>query len=636
MEDSLLRSSVCLPSILCLTGLLSAQNILNNNGFESGLMCYGTNIWSYSGIFGEGDYRLSLSPDAHSGNYSLEIGCGGADCFKAAAISNEIPTSPNQSYILSLYVKCPAGATATVFIPGTAAGDLSTFMICNGNWNLNTVNFQAAATGADFFFYLFSYYGGWARFDDVVLTYGDGTAPAPISLHSGNRNVSLSSQSLIVDGSSYLALGFFGVEQTDLAQVAALGANTIFGLGPYPNAACFNTTQEGYLDQAYDLGLNFVPDSSSTARLGVPAVYPAVMQQFAPHLANIAWMMTDEPDQSFVPFWYIDPSIFVAEYGAAKAATTLPLFADFQRAAWSVNTDVSPYAPGVDFFMAEPYGPDFQTVNHAVNMFQSLPPARPVWLAQDNPDSSLIVPKAYWALVNGVTGIGYFNWDTFKADPLLVAAAQQVFTELGQLKSVVFSQDIGSLVTAPPGIAYNARYDNGSTWILTANSVAQNVQPAFQVRGLPAGRTIQVMFENRSLTSTAGGFTDTFAGVARHVYVVNTPITTIAGSVLTKTGPTNARDWSVQIANSGPSPATGAAISSVTITRTGGTACTPSIVSTLPLTIAASIPAASNATGNLIINFNGCDTTSKFTTKIGLTADGGSVTGSIVRNNDRM
>src|SRR5579863_9597058 len=209
MEDSLLRSTVCLPSILFLTGLLSAQNILNNGGFETGLMCYEATVFTNTGIFGEGDYRLSLSSDAHSGNYSLQIACSGTDCAKGAAISNEIPTAPNQQYIMSLYAKCPAGNTATVYIPGTAGGDTTKFMACDGNWNLNTVNFTTAATGSDFFFYLFSYYGGWARFDDVVLTYGDGTAPSPVSLHAGNRNVSMSNHSLIVDGSPYLALGFF-------------------------------------------------------------------------------------------------------------------------------------------------------------------------------------------------------------------------------------------------------------------------------------------------------------------------------------------------------------------------------------------------------------------------------------------
>jgi hypothetical protein len=255
----------------------------------------------------------------------------------------------------------------------------------------------------EFFFYLFSYNGGWVRFDDVVLTYGDGSAPAPVSLHAGNRKVETSNQTVLVDGAPYLALGFFDVNYGDLGQVAALGANTVFGLGGDQNAECYNTTLESYQDRAYDPGLNFVPDSSTTARLASPGVLAGAMQKFAPHLANIAWMVSDEPDQASVPYWYIAPNTFLKESTAAKTRTKLPVFADFQRAAWSVASEVSLYAPGVDLFMAEPYGPDFQSVAHAATMFRSLRPALPIWMAQDDIDMGLIVPKAYWVLVNGAT-----------------------------------------------------------------------------------------------------------------------------------------------------------------------------------------------------------------------------------------
>jgi hypothetical protein len=508
-----------------LSSAAPGQNILNNSGFEYGLMCYQNSVWSYSGNFGRGDYRLLLSPDAHSGNYSLEINCGGADCFKAAAISDPIPAYPNQSYILNLYAKCPIGATATVFIPAVATGDLSTPMNCTGYWELNTISFQTSPTAQSFFFYLFSYYGQWARFDDVVLTYGNGTAPTPLTLYPGNRNVTVSNQAVVVDGAPYLALGFFSVDYNDLPTVAAMGANTIFGLGDLSSQAnCYNTTQIRYEDRAYQLGLNFVPDSSTTARLAVPSIMPGVMQQFAPHLANIAWMLADEPDQNSVPFWYMDPNVFTAEYSAAKSQTTLPVFADFQHAAWSVASDDAPYAPGVDFFMAEPYGSDFSTSSHAANIFKSFLPLRPIWMAQDDPDADLIVPKAYWLIVNGVTGIAYFDWDTFQTEPNKLAAVQQVFSELGQLKSVIFSQNIAPLVTASPSIGHTARHANGSVYILAVNPIAQNVSATFHIDGLAAGQPIHVMFENRSITASAGGFTDNFAGVARHVYVVNMPI----------------------------------------------------------------------------------------------------------------
>src|SRR5580704_604708 len=95
------------------------QNILNNGGFETGLMCYSTAVWSQTGQDYKGDYQFLLSNDSHSGAYSLEIDCAGPDCLKAAIISDRIQTPPGQSYKLNLYTKCPAGRLAAVYVPGT-------------------------------------------------------------------------------------------------------------------------------------------------------------------------------------------------------------------------------------------------------------------------------------------------------------------------------------------------------------------------------------------------------------------------------------------------------------------------------------------------------------------------------------
>jgi hypothetical protein len=115
---------------------------------------------------------------------------------------------------------------------------------------------------------------------------------------------------------------------------------------------------------------------------------------------------------------------------------------------------------------------------------------------------------------------------------------------------------------------------------------------------------------------------------------VTAPLAAIAGSLLTTTGPDNARDWKIQIVNSGLSTATGANISSATFTQTGGKACSVALVSSLPLTVGDIAP-GSSTTGDLILNFTGCDTTSKFSVKIGISANLGTVTNSIVRNNER-
>lgn len=646
MVRLLRRLSIWTGSFLALGPISSAQNILVNSGFEYGLMCYLTNIWSYSGAFGAGDYKVQLSPDARSGSFSLEISCTGGDCFKAALLSNHIPAAPNENYTMRIYAKCLPGATAAVYIPFTAGGDTFTLLNCTGAWALNTINFRTSPTAQDFYYYLFSYYGGWVRFDDIVLTYADGTVPNPNPLYAGVRNVKISNRTMYVDGNPYLALGFFDVPYSALSQAAATGANTLFGLGTDATAAaCFNTKQKGYLDRAFELGLNFVPESSTTARmiamnsLGVNALANAV-QRFSPHRANIAWMLTDEPDQTFVPFWYMAPSKYLQAYSVAKARTTLPVFTDFQRASWSATSDVAPYQSGSDILMAEPYGIEMWGIMNATSMFKSFPPARPMWMAQDDTEVSQIVPKAYWATITGSTGIGFFRWAEFKANPPKMAAAQQAISELSSLKNVIFGQNIDTQVVVGNWVGHAARFANGSSYILAVNPIAQNTQANFQVAGLLAGQQIDVMFENRTITASAGGFTDLFGGIARHVYVIKAP-PAISGSIVSKTGLDNARRWTVQVTNSGLSPVTGVTIKSVSLVRTSGTVCTPRTYSSLPIS-GGSLAPGGVATTYLMFSFVGCDATTRFTVNIGLTANGGSgvtasggtVTGSIVRTNE--
>ena len=623
---------------LCLLNQgLPAQNILNNGGFEYGLMCFHTYVWSTSGLPQDGDYRFLLSNDARSGSLSLEIRCTGADCPKAAADSNRIPTQPNQAYKLKVHSKCAPGSTTAVFIPEAAGGQIFQLLACTGEWAPNTITFTTTATAKDFFFYLFNYWGtpgSWARFDDVVLTNADGTAPQEVTLYPGVRDVRVGERALMVDGAPYLNLGFFDVPYDELAQAAAIGANTVHALGFQQAASCYNTPQPGYLDRAFQLGLNFVPDSSSTALTGSAAPFPAILQRFAPHRAVIAWMLSDEPDQSSIPWSYIPPETLTAQYRAAKTRTSLPLIADFQRAAWMPASVVSPYAGAVDFWMAEPYGSEFQYLSHATNLFNSIA-RRPIWLAQDGIAPAWMVPKAHWAIINGATGIVYFTWDMFKGDAALMAAAQQAFSELKQLQNVIFATPVDSLVAVSNGLGYLARLSGNSTYILTANPSPSALQGRVSVRGLAAGQTVRVLFENRTITAGAGEFWDTFPGPSRHVYVIDTPLASLAGTLSGKSGTDAARAWRIQVSNGGTGTASGARIASAVLTQTGGTACGPSLVpGNLPVALG-NIAAGSSASGDLLINFTGCDNTAKVTLNVGLSANNGGATAMMVRNNER-
>ena len=630
--------AMILPAVLIsgLPSLADQNNILNNGGFENGLMCYSEWVWSNTGQPYVGDYRFTLSNDSHSGAYSLEIGCSGTDCSKGAIFS-ELPAPANQSYKLSVYAKCPAGGAALVYIPGMANGDAGQWLTCDGNWDLNQITFQTGPSAGYLSYSFYNYGTSWVLLDDVVLTFGDGTAPQHTVLHPGVRNVNISGQTVKVDGAPFLSLGFFDVEYSDLALVAATGANTINGLPNYNAADCFNTGQTSYLDLAYQLGLNFVPSSTTTAELDTPALFPSTMQTFAPHLANIAWLLADEPDQASVAWMYVPPATFLAESSAAKGNSSLPMMADFQRGSYGATSDIAPYNGSVDIWMAEPYGSDFSYVNHAVNLFNSVQ-RRPIWLAQDDVGASLIVPKAYWAVIAGATGIHYFNWDTFKADPPSVVAVTQAFGELNGLKNAIFGQPIDSFVTAPSGIASMSRFDPavGSAYILAANANAQNVQGNFMVQGLTAGQPVNVLYENRTITAGAGHFSDSFAGVSRHAYAIPGATTAMTATLGTKTGANATRDWQIQVYNTGVGPANSSQIGNVSFTQTGGTACSPKLATgTYPVALGNIAPTQS-ALGNVVLNFAGCDSTSKFTVKVLVTANSGATSATVTLNNERL
>lgn len=228
------RPAASLVGLCLLAGLSVAQqqNILNNGGFESGLMCYSTYIWSQTGQDYKGDYQFLISNDAHSGANSLEIRCAGPDCLKAAITSDKIQTPPGQAYRLSLYSKCPAGRSSAVYIPGTQGGDTFQYVTCNGDWAPNQITFVVGASATDFIFYVYNRDVDWLRIDDMVLTRTDGTVPQQPVLHAGTREVRISGQTVLVDGAPYFAMGFFDVGYDDLPLAAAAGANTVNGLGP--------------------------------------------------------------------------------------------------------------------------------------------------------------------------------------------------------------------------------------------------------------------------------------------------------------------------------------------------------------------------------------------------------------------
>ncbi len=108
--------------------------------------------------------------------------------------------------------------------------------------------------------------------------------------------------------------------------------------------------------------------------------------------------------------------------------------------------------------------------------------------------------------------------------------------------------------------------------------------------------------------------------------------TTLAGQMVSKTGPINARVWTIRVFNSGPGAAAGARIESFGLTQVGGPACTPVIGTALPVMLGDIAPGG-NAAGAVTIDFSGCGATSRFRLAAVFTANSGAATGSLTPNN---
>ncbi len=165
----------------------------------------------------------------------------------------------------------------------------------------------------------------------------------------------------------------------------------------------------------------------------------------------------------------------------------------------------------------------------------------------------------------------------------------------------------------------------GNTISLSGAGIAVNSQCQFSVTvTATAAGTFNNMTGNVSSTNGGTGNMATASVTASQG--------AIGGSLGPKSGPLNARVWQVLIGNNGPGVASGATVTSLALQQTLGTACSPVIVSAMPV-LAGDIAAKATAPANVVIDFSSCTGTVFFKATVGISADGGATTGSFVKLN---
>jgi hypothetical protein len=108
----------------------------------------------------------------------------------------------------------------------------------------------------------------------------------------------------------------------------------------------------------------------------------------------------------------------------------------------------------------------------------------------------------------------------------------------------------------------------------------------------------------------------------------------LVATIPTKSGSSLAsRVWTVQLANQGLGPALAAQITGLTLTQVLGTPCSPAPVLTSSLPVVGDIAAGASASGQVNLNFAGCQGTVRFTVVVAFSANAGSYTGSTTLSN---
>ena len=109
---------------------------------------------------------------------------------------------------------------------------------------------------------------------------------------------------------------------------------------------------------------------------------------------------------------------------------------------------------------------------------------------------------------------------------------------------------------------------------------------------------------------------------------------TMAGNIIAKTGPANARVWTLSLLDNGPGVAQAVLIHDFTLTQTFGAACAPILknAASFPLSLGNLGPSQTGTT-TITLDFTGCAASARFTAKFTFSANNGAVSGYVLRNN---
>ncbi len=253
----------------------------------------------------------------------------------------------------------------------------------------------------------------------------------------------------------------------------------------------------------------------------------------------------------------IPPAEILREYKAWKefdaarpvflnlTASFLPQYKKYESsdalyAAYARGTDIV----GYDHYPIYGWGKPERVpeVAQATRKLRELAPERtPVWAILETgrggqwtadtmraPHPFEIRAEVWMAIVNGATGIGYFphawkpryTWCQIPEENQ--AELKRLNAQITRLAPVILGpasqRKVACKTSGSEPIDLAVREHQGSLYVFAVSLSRQKRQAAFSIPGLAAGQTIEVLDEDRSLRSKAGGFDDAFGELEVHLY----------------------------------------------------------------------------------------------------------------------
>jgi len=151
--------------------------------------------------------------------------------------------------------------------------------------------------------------------------------------------------------------------------------------------------------------------------------------------------------------------------------------------------------------------------------------------AQLKPTPAQVQSEVWISLIHGSRGIVYFCHNfvpktepaALLGDPDMMAAIQAINARILRLAPALNAPSLKGVVEVQTNdpqapVELMVKRLGGWTYIFAAGMRKQSVEASFEIQGLPAGTTVEVLDEERTLEVDAGRFKDAFGPFGIHLY----------------------------------------------------------------------------------------------------------------------